>query len=220
MKMNTGSFIAEGLAVNVDVGFIPDFVMAFEGIEETNPQIHYWMRERINAASAQGQFGLIMAGTGTVTEHAAAVNGFAPLDTVAPKLMLPAPSGSGEAIATLPVPFVAGTAQPTARTTTVVGTVVKPSNSQEKGYVYECTVSAGVYGTEPTAWPTVPGQTVSDGTNTWICRESKIKNVGVKNFTLGATGQTDGDEWTWIAFAADKVSTEVDAANVVAGDSV
>ena len=219
MKMNTGSFIADGLAVNVDVGFIPDFVIAFEGCEEGNPQLHYWMRERIDAASALGQFGFLDT-AGTKSTHAAAANGFASLDTVAPKLMLPAPSGTGEAIATLPVPFVAGTAQPTARTTTVVGTVVKSSNSQEKGFVYECTVSAGVYGTEPTAWPTVPGQTVSDGTNTWICRESKIKNVGVKGFTLGATGQTDGDEWTWIAFAADKVSTEVDAANVVAGASV
>jgi hypothetical protein len=219
MKMNMGSFVADGLAVNVDVGFIPDFVIAFEGLEEGTWQAHYWARERINAASAVGQFGLLEA-AGTHSVHAAAVNGFAPLDSVTTFQMLPAPNGEGEAVATLPVPFVAGVTAPTARSTSVVGTVVKSSNSQEKGYVYECTASAGVYGTEPTAWPTVPGETVSDGTNTWICRESKIKNVGVKGFTLGATGQTDTDEWNWIAFAADKVSPDVDAANVVAGGSV
>ena len=77
MKMNTGSFVADGNAVNVDVGFIPDFVIAFEGQEETNPQMHYWMRERIDSANANAQFG-IQDSAGTKTKHAAAVNGFAP----------------------------------------------------------------------------------------------------------------------------------------------
>ena len=219
MKMNTGSFIADGLAVNVDVGFIPDFVIAFEGCEEGDPQIHYWMRERIDAASALGQFGFLDT-AGTKSTHAAAANGFASLDTVAPKLMLPAPSGTGEAISDLPLNWTtARSTAATARSTTAVGTVIKPTAGKENGFVYECTTAGTGSATEPT-WPTVLGDTVTDGSTVWTCRESKIKNVGVKGFTLGATGQTDSDEWSWVAFAADKVSSEVDAANVVAGASV
>lgn len=210
---NLGSFIADGNEVDVEVGFIPDLVIALEGQEESNPQMHIWSRDRINSASGQGQFGFIRAGTGTITEHAAAVNGFEPLDEQALRLLLPNPAGGADLAAALPSAFVAGTAQPTARTSTALGTLTKPSSGNENGLVAECTANAGVYGTEP-IWPTRPGQSVSDGTNTWIMREEKIENRGIKGFTLGATGQTDSDEWNWYAWKADKVSTEVDMANV------
>jgi len=213
MKMNMGSFIANGSAVNVNVGFIPDFIIAFEGLEETNAQINFWMRERIDAASAIGQFGLNLAGNGAITTHAAAANGFAPLDTSEPQLMLPAPDGEGTRAADLPNPYtVARSTAATARSTTALGTVLKPSSGNETGYVYECT-TAGTGSAEPT-WPTTVGEYVTDGTTIFITRESNIQETGVKGFTLGATGQTDSDEWTWIAFAADKVNIEVDAANV------
>ena len=114
----------------------------------------------------------------------------------------------------LPDAVVAGTAQPTARTATALGTVTKPSAGNENGLVAENTTSTGVYGTEPT-WPTKPGDTVTDDqSNVWTMREEKLENRGVKGFTLGATGQTDGDEWNWYAWKADKVSSEVDMANV------
>lgn len=213
MKMNTGSFIADGNAVNVNVGFIPDFIIAFEGQEETNPQMHFWLRERIDAASAEAQFGILDTG-GTKTKHTAAINGFAPLDEATNKVLIPNPNGEGFLQADPPSEFLAGAAQPTARTTTALGTLTKPSPSKRTGYIYECTADAGVFGTEPTTWPSVPGETISDGTNTWITREDKVFQGNVKGFTLGATGQTDGDEWTWIAFGSDKVNTEKDAADV------
>jgi len=214
-KFNTGSFIANGSAVNVDVGFIPDLIIALEGQEETNPQMHIWSKDRADAASGQGEFGFVRSGTGTLTEHAAAVNGFDEYDTSVAKLAFDNPAGDGvDLIASMPSAFVAGTAQPTARTTSTLGTMTKPSSGNETGFVYECTTSAGVYGTEPTTWATKPGDTTSDGTNTWTCRETKVVQSGVKGFTLGATGQTDSDEWTWFAWQADKVSSEVDAAAV------
>lgn len=212
-KFNTGSFISDGTELNVDVGFIPDLVIALEGQEESNPQMHIWARERVDAASAQGQFGFVRAGTGTITEHAAAVNGFEALDAQALRLLLPNPAGGDDLAVALPIAFVANTAQPTARTSTALGSVTKPSSGNENGLVAECTTSTGVYGTEPT-WPTSPGDTVSDGNNVWTMREEKIVDRGIKGFTLGATGQTDSDEWTWFAWAADKVSAEVDALNV------
>ena len=211
MKFNSGCFIADGNAVNVDVGFIPDLLICLEGQEETNAQFHMWARQRADSASLKGKFGFVRAGTGTITEHAAAVNGFAAYDTFATKAMLPAPDGEGEEPSALPAAYTTTlSTAATARSTTALGTILKPSSGNENGYCYECT-TAGTSSAEPT-WPTVPGESVTDGTVIFICRELKIKNVGAKGFTLGATGSTDSDEWSWFAFAADKVSPELDAA--------
>ena len=212
MKFNSGQFVANGSEVDVEVGFIPDFVIAFEGLEETNPQVHYWFRSAIDSASAEGQFGILDTG-GTKTKHAAAINGFAALDEVALRLLLPNPAGGNDLAIALPSAFVAGTAQPTARTITTLGTITKPSSGNENGLVAECTADNSTYGTEPT-WPSVAGQSVTDdNSNIWIMREEKLENRGIKGFTLGATGQTDSDEWKWMAFAADKESADRDMAN-------
>ena len=154
MKMNSGQFVADGNEVNVEVGFKPDFVIAFEGLEETSPSPHFWFRSAIDAISSDGEFGLLLTGTtGVVTKHAAAINGFAPLDSEALKLLLPNPAGGKDLAVDLPDAFVAGTAQPTARTATALGTVTKPSLGNENGLVAECTTDNGVYGTEPTWLP-------------------------------------------------------------------
>ena len=213
-KMNSGQFVADGNEVDVEVGFIPDFVIAFEGLEETSPSPHFWFRSAIDGISSDGEFGLLMTGTtGIITKHAAAINGFAPLDTLALRLLLPNPAGGDDLAVALPDAFVAGTAQPTARTATALGTVTKPSIGNENGLVAENTTSAGVYGTEPT-WPIRPGDTVTDDqNNVWTMREEKIENRGIKGFTLGATGQTDTDGWKWVAFAADKETPDRDVAN-------
>jgi hypothetical protein len=214
MKMNSGQFVADGNAVNVDVGFIPDFVIAFEGLEETSPNPHFWFRSAIDAISSDSEFGLLLTGsTGVVTKHAAALNGFVPLDTKALKAILPNPAGGEDLAADLPDAFVAATAQPTARTATALGTITKPSLGNENGLIAECTTSTGVYGTEPT-WPKVAGKTVTDDqSNVWTMREEKNENRGIKGFTLGATGQTDTDGWKWVAFSADKESVDRDMAN-------
>ena len=212
-KMNSGQFVADGNEVDVEVGFIPDFVIAFEGLEETSPNPHFWFRSAIDAISSDGEFGLLMTGTtGVITKHAAAINGFAPLDSQALKVILSNPAGGDDLATDLPDAFVAGTAQPTARTATALGTVTKPSLGNENGLIAECTTSGGVYGTEPT-WPIIAGETVSDGNNTWTMREEKNENRGIKGFTLGATGQTDTDGWKWVAFAADKENEDRDMSN-------
>lgn len=214
MKFNQGQFVADGSAVNVDVGFIPDFVIGVEGLEEGSWQLYLWFRSAIDSASALGQYGLkVVAGTHSVIS--AAASGFAPLDTIALRLLLPNPAGGDDLAVALPNPYtVTRSSNATARTSTALGTVLKPSlnNVAAKfGLVYEC-ITAGTGSAEPT-WPTIAGGRVLDNDVEYIAREEKSENRGIKGFTLGGTGQTDSDEWIWAAFAADKVSPDRDMAN-------
>ena len=68
-----------------------------------------------------------------------------------------------------------------ASTTYNVGDAVRPVT--RNGYVYVCK-TAGTSGTEEPAWPTTPGQTVTDNTVEWECFE---------NFTLCAVDMAPGD---------------------------
>jgi hypothetical protein len=207
--------VLDGNAAIIEFGFVPDKVeMHIDDL--TNVDITRYFKQLEDDDSIYGY--LLTGSSGVVTRLTSAATGISSYDTAIGKVMLPAPNGEGEQAATLPIAFVAGTTQPTPRSTTVLGTVVKPSQSKLTGYIYECTAAVGVYGTEPTAWPTVPGETISDGTNTWICREEKIKAVGVKGITIGASvaNNTDGLIAQIIATRFDKDPLEVDAGGVVA----
>ena len=216
MKKVGGHFIADGNAVNIEIGFVPDAFRAWEGIEEGNPAIHYWYKECANVSGSYGQYGFKNS-AGTIATHAAATNGFIAYDTVVLKAIVAAPGGSGETAATIYGTFAAAKAAspavtPTARSTTVVGTIIRPTTAN--GLLYECTTSGGAMTalTEPT-WGTTIGGTTSDGSNTWTCREEKLKNVGCKGLTLGATTSTDSDQWIWEAELYDSVAPERDAAS-------
>lgn len=207
-----GDFIANGSTVNLDIGFVPDKFTAVSSLEDTNAVNYEWVKSRADTANDYGQYGMTRAaGGGALTKLASAAGGFASYDTVAIKAMMPAPNGAGEVAATIAADFVAGATQPTARTTAVVGTVVRPST--HNSFVYECTVSGGVYGTEPTTWGTVVGETTSDGTNTWICRTEKLKSIGAAGITIGASIMSDSDEWTWEAEQWGSAAPEKDAAS-------
>ncbi len=60
-----------------------------------------------------------------------------------------------------------------ATTAKLVNDVVRPT--AHNGYRYRCTVAGTTGGSQPT-WPTTIGNTVVDGTVTWIC-DSEINNV-------------------------------------------
>jgi len=202
-------FTADGSAVNVDLGFVPDYVKAIEGFDDTNPNVYEWWKSLADDED-NGQYGLTLTGsTGVITVSADANNGIISYEANTTKVKVPAPNGNGE-VAVSVSDFSAGAAQPTARSTSVPGSVYRPSS--HNGFVYECTVSAGVLGTEPT-WPTIPGETVSDGTNTFICRAEKVVNHGGAGVTIGATLSTDGDEWIVIAEKFDRAIDGGDSAS-------
>jgi hypothetical protein len=210
-KYNSGHLIADGSAINIDIGFVPDHFHAKAKIEEGTWVAYDWYRELANTGTANGQYGLTDT-AGTKSANASAAAGFASYDTVTFMVLLPAPNGSGEQGASYPNTWTTGrSTAATARSSTALGTVIKPTAGNETGYIYECTTAGTGGATEPT-WPTIPGNTVTDGTTVWTCRDEKVKNIGAKGITIGATLSTDTDEWVWEAWAADSVAAERDAA--------
>jgi len=192
-KIVSGTLIASDAAINVDIGFIPDYVEMVLAVGGTELLLRWY--KALYDAGQTGKWGLVDDGAGVLTHNASAAAGVIPYDAATTKAMLPAPDGDGEKSAALTYTFATAKAAgvtPTARTTAVVGTVIRPTTSN--GFLYECTVSAAAMTalTEPT-WPTVLGDTVSDGSNTWICREEKLKLVGGKGFTLGVDKATNSE---------------------------
>jgi len=203
-KIVSGKLIASDAAINVDIGFIPDYVELVLAIGGTELVLRWWKvlydaaiaaGLLTTGAASAGKWGVVDDGAGVLTHNASAAAGIIAYDEAAMKAIMPAPDGNGEKSAALTYTFATAKAAgvtPTARTTAVVGTVIRPTTSN--GFLYECTVSAAAMTalTEPT-WPTVLGDTVSDGSNTWICREEKLKLVGGKGFTLGVDKATNSE---------------------------
>ncbi|MBE3139679.1 MAG: hypothetical protein IMZ53_03745 [Thermoplasmata archaeon] len=194
MKVVSGTFISTTNATNVECGFIPDYIRLWSALGGTELCIE-WFKCLADAATT-GQYGCLDT-AGVKSMCSDANNGIIEYDTSSTQYVwLTAPGGSGKVKKALSADFVAGVTQPTARSTSVCGTTVRPST--HNGYVYECTTSAGVYGTEPT-WGTVVGATTSDGTNTWTCRMEETVAAGCQGFVVGATISTDGEIWVFKA---------------------
>ena len=216
MKKYGGELIADGNAINVNVGMVPDKVIATAKAEETNPLIYTWYKERANSANSNAQYGYLLTGSsGVITKCADGDNGIQEYDTTELKYIGQTPGGSGEGSATIYGSFAeakAASLDPTARSTSVFGSIIRPTVAN--GLIYECTTNGGAMTalTEPT-WGTVVGGTTSDGSNTWTCRDEKLKWIGAKGFTIGATISTDSDEWTWEAEDWDTAAPERDAAS-------
>lgn len=211
MQRNSGHFIADGNAINVNVGFVPDYIRAIAKLEETNQVTYEWFKELANTANANGQFGIVRAANGGAVVLAAdADNGFQTYDESADKVLVPAANGDGDAETTVTDWTEAVATAATARSTTALGTVIRPTT--HNGFVYECITAGTSSGTEPTFNTTIGGST-TDGTVVFITREEKTIIGGAKGFTVGATISTDTDEWVWIAEKHDRVKAEQDAAS-------
>jgi len=195
-RIVSGKFLASNAAVNVECGFVPDYIEAFSALGGTEIKYEWFKVLYDYAAAALGKFGFVT--DGAPAHVAAATNGFMPYDTSVESVVLPAPDGDGFLKATSIADFDAAEAGYTARTIAALGSVVRPT--VHNGFVYEQTTHVGA-GVEPT-WPTKVGESVTiAGGDTWICREERIVRTGVKGFTVGATICTDGEYW---AFKAEK----------------
>ncbi len=210
MKKVGGSFIADGNAVNLDLGFVPDKFRAWVALGGTI-LVMEWFKDLANNVTASGQFGITDT-AGTKSLNATAAAGFAAYDGgIVQKVLLPSPSGDGETAASLPNPWTqARSTAATARSATALGTIIKPTTNNVTGYIYECTTAGTGGATEPT-WPTSKGEYVTDGSTIWITRDEKVKNISAKGVTIGASIGTDSDEWSYEAELWESVAPEKDA---------
>jgi hypothetical protein len=206
-KIVSGKFLASTAEVNVECGFVPDYIEAFSALGGTEIKYEWFKVLYDTAAAALGKYGFVT--DGAPAHVAAATNGFRPYDTSVESVVLPAPDGDGYMKAASIADYNIATTY-TARSVTALGSVVRPST--HNGFVYELiTASGGAAGAEPT-WPTKVGDTVTaTSTDVWICREERVVRTGVKGFTVGATICTDGEYWVFKAEQHDRYSYMGDA---------
>lgn len=211
-KIVSGKLTVGAVAVNVECGFIPDYVQAISAIGGTEITFEWWKVLYDTVAAAKGKFGFV---TSIAPAHvAAATNGIIPYDTSIESVLLPAPDSDGVVMAPSIADYSTTTtyvARDLSAGVEVLGSVVRPTT--HNGFVYECIVaSGGAAGAEPTSWgTTVGGRTVAGSGDEWICREERIARRGVKGFTLGATICTNGEEWVFRAEKHDRHADMGDA---------
>lgn len=214
-------FESDGLAAIIELGFVPDLVKVHLS-DATNVDIITWFKRMFDD---EGEYGTIMTGsTGVTTVATSEATGILAFDSTLPRNMLPAPSGNGLQGSTLAAAYtVTLSTAATARSTTALGSLLKPSVDNvaaKKGLVFECT-TAGTGSAEPT-WPTVAGESVTDGTTVFIARESIIEDIGVKGIQIGVDviNNDDGNQVYVEAERVDADPPEVDAGDIVAGNPI
>lgn len=214
-------FVSDGLAAIIDLGFVPDMVKVHLD-DGTNVDIITFFKRMFDD---EGTYGTIMTGTSGITTVAGtAATGISAFDSTLLRQMLPAPSGNGLQGATLAEAYtVARSTAATARSTTALGTILKPSINNvaaKKGLVFECT-TAGTGSAEPT-WPTEAGESVVDNSVVYIARESIIEDIGVKGIQIGVDviNNDNGNNVYVEAYRADFDPSVVDAGDIVAGNPI
>lgn len=191
-KIVSGALIASDAAINVECGFVPDYVRLWTALGGTE-LVYDWFKALVDTDAGTGQYGILDTG-GAKSTPSTAATGIIPYDANAIKLAFDNASGDGpDQFADPPSPWTKALSDAaTARTTTALGDFVKPTSGNENGLVAECTTAGTGAASEPT-WPTKPGDKVTDGTTVWTMRTTKVVQVGVKGFTIGVTVATDSE---------------------------
>lgn len=201
---------------NLDIGFVPDLLILCMMEDTTNPNIILWSERMEHLEDGGDKEGVLLDGSAGGLTYPADSQGIVEYDTSAMKAMIPAYDGEGLTPATIYGTYAAAKAAnltPTNRATTTIGTVIRPTVAN--GFVYECQSGAAAMSglTEPTTWPVVPGETVSDGTITWICRAEHLVKSGHAGVTIAAELQTDSEYAYWFAFKSVQHKDGKDSAN-------
>ena len=199
----TGYFVGNGLAVNIILGWVPDFVMLI-GDMTTSLDMLYWQSSACRAAggggSQNGWISDIAQGSANLALNGAAATGIVDYNADVNMASVLSPIVNRGEVKKPVTLYTAYTAvAPIARTATIVGSVIQPT--VRNGRLYECTTSNAVTTAagEPT-WPITPGATVTAETNVWTCIESKLSKGGGQGFTVGATVVANGELavfWAW-----------------------
>jgi len=212
MQKISGHFIADGSAMTLNLGFIPDYAEFY--VDLGDGELCFKFFRILATLATSGQYGIAIGNDGAISACADANNGFAIYEgSKKLSVRLPHPDGDGLTVAPIYGNYDATadySSVGAARTITSVGTIVRPTT--HNGYVYELITTASGTDTEPT-WPTVPGETVDAGYHVWICREENLVQASGLGITIGATISTNGDIWCYSAERHDEVKNRGDAGN-------
>ena len=209
-------FVSDGNAKPFDIGFIPDEIHAFRDLDGGTNELEYWFFRVLADAEDDGQYGIAITQAGDIAACADANNGFIEYEEGEDLGVLIEHPGSGKKVyASVNDWTSAISTAATARSATAVGTVVRPTT--HNGCVYECTTAGTSSGTEPSTWTTTPGETVTDSTTVFTCRQEEVVKGGGQGFQIGATIMTDGEEWLVTAEKHDKYEDlgDIDGKDVV-----
>lgn len=193
MKCIQRTLIGSGAAYNMDLGFEPDRVEVDLIDTATNSVFYRWdgrtQQEHATAITDSTEYGTkISEGVTAICDTTA--KGISLYDGAkTQQALIGSPVPGADDVRSTPLDYtVARSTAATARSATAIGTIIRPTT--HNGYVYECT-TAGTGSAEPT-WPTTPGETVTDGSTVFTCREENIVAGKGKGITLGATLLTSG----------------------------
>ena len=207
MQSAQRALIGGGVAYDCVLGFVPDLIEGFTYNATPDSIVRFRYMGQLADENA-----VIIAGggiygwsiDGAVVAELTADTGFTPLEgDKTPKVNVLSPKPGVGLVKTAISDWLATSTTPTARSATVIGTMVRPPT--HNGYVYECTTATGTYTTEPT-WPTTIGGTGTDGgSNVWTCRKEITVNAGCWGITLGATLMTNGNTVIFYAMKFDDI---------------
>ena len=216
MQMAQRILTGAGVAYNLELGYIPDRVeiWKYHTTPDSIVRIQWFgqlIEEDATVIAGGGIYGHSV--DGAVVAELDEDTGITPYDGAkTPVVLIDSPKPAGGQVKKSVTDWLATSTTPTARSATVVGTIIRPPT--HNGYVYECTTATGTYTTEPTAgWTTIPGETSTDGgSNVWTCREENVVNAGELGITLGKTLAADSQLLYVMAFKADTVEDLGDVA--------
>ncbi len=185
--------IADGGAMNFDIGFKPTYIEAYSALGGTELGVKFF--QVLLDAETSGQYGIALANAGDISVAADADNGFKPYDEGEDiGVMILHPGSNKLALATVADWLAATSYSAGERSATAIGTIVRPPI--HNGKVFELTTDTGSGTSEPSSWDVEPGETVTDGgSNIWTCRKEIVKKSGGKGFIIGSTISADGEIW-------------------------
>lgn len=210
-------FIADGAAVNIALGFIPDKATLAVNVTGTSPNLIHYSKQ---LEDTQSMYGILHTGsTGVTTRITSAASGLAKLNAKYHQVMVESPvPGKGEVPCDVTDWTSSVSTAATARDATSIGTIIRPTT--HNGRIYECTTAGTSSGTEPTTWTTTPGETVTDSDVIFTCREEKIITKGAQGLTVGASVASDNQVCILWAEALETSRNAGDAAAVGANAAI
>ncbi len=187
------AFVADGGLMNFDIGFKPSYIELISALGGTELMHRFY--QVLENAGLSGQYGIIDDGAGVLSVNSSGSGIILYDEGEDIGVLLISPASGKKIISTVADWTSSRATAATARSATVLGTVLRPT--KHNGRVYECTTAGTSSGTEPTdaLWNVQPGETVSDNDIRFTCRLEENFKSGGQGFAVEAGISTDSEVW-------------------------